>query len=122
MTTPSQVLESEGRSPSESSFELRHVIDGAGVDQLRLAFSRLVIAPRAIRVACDRVTGLDPVGVALLWLLCRNLEQSVGTRIRLAGLGEDLVQKLRSHPLRDYLSTGEEIFEDPFASQWESHR
>jgi len=122
MTIPSQMFESEGRSPSEPGFELRQIIDGAGVDRLRRAFDRLMVAPRAIRVACDRVTGLDPVGVALLWLLCRNVEQSVGTRIRLTGMAEDLGQKLRTHPLQEYLSTGEEIFEDPFATQRESHR
>ena len=105
-----------------ASFELRPVIDGAGVDRLRRALGRLVIAPRVFRVACDRVTALDPVGVSLLWLLCHNLEESVGTRIQLTGLEARLALKLRSHPLQDFLSTGEEIFSDPFAFALESGR
>lgn len=122
MTSLSPVFEGEGRSFSPPRFELRHAIDSAGVDRLRDDLGRLVVAPRSLRVPCDRVTGLDPVGVALLWLLCRNIEQTLGTRIRLTGMAEDLVLKLRSHPLQEFLSTGEEIFQDPFASQRESDR
>jgi hypothetical protein len=122
MTSLSPVFEGEGRTSSPTGFELRQAIDSAGVDQLRADLGRLVVGPGALRIRCDRVTALDPVGAALLWLLCRNIHQTIGTRIRLTGMAEDLVLKLRSHPLQEFLSTGEEIFEDPFASQRESDR
>lgn len=78
--------------------------------------------PRRSGVACDRVMVLDPVGAALLWLLCQRVQQSAGTRIQLTGLSEELTLKLRTHPLQDFVRTGEEIFEDPFASSQQSGR
>ena len=122
MTSLSPVFEGENRASSSPGFELRHAIDSAGVDRLRADLGRLIVGPGALRIRCDRVTTLDPVGAALLWLLCRNIHQTIGTRIRLTGMAEDLVLKLRSHPLQEFLSTGEEIFEDPFASQGQSDR
>lgn len=105
-----------------TTFELLHSIDGASVEGLRRHLNRQVVAPPSLHVACDRVTALDPVGAALLWMLCRNVEQSVGTRIRLTGMGQDLIQRLRSHPLQEFLVVGEELFSDPFGSRPPSQR
>ena len=105
-----------------TTFELCHSIDSASVDGLRRDLNGLVVAPPSLRIACDRVTALDPVGAALLWLLCQNVEQSVGTRIRLTGMGQELVQRLRSHPLQDFLAVGEDLFSDPFGSRPPSQR
>lgn len=105
-----------------TQFELTHAIDSASVDGLRRALHRLDAAPPSVRVACDRVMVLDPVGAALLWLLCQRVQQSAGTRIQLTGLSEELTLKLRTHPLQDFVRTGEEIFEDPFASSQQSGR
>ena len=105
-----------------TSFALHHSIDSASVEELRRDLRRLTVAPETLPIACDQVAALDPVGAALLWLLCRNVEESVGTRIRLTGLGEQLTQKLRSHPLQDFLAVGEELFADPFGSRPPSQR
>lgn len=105
-----------------TTLKLQHAIDSDSVESLRRDFNGLMVAPQSVRVDCDRVMNLDPVGAALLWLLCQNVQQSLGTRVRLTGLNEELAQKLRSHPLQDFLTTGEEIFEDPFASPQQSTR
>lgn len=109
-------------SPVDDGFALEDLLDNSRVEGLRREVARLVVAPRFLRIACDRITGIDPVGAALLWLFCRNLETSAGTRIRLTGLRDDLVHKLHSHPLREFLALGEELFSDPFGSRPPSER
>lgn len=103
-------------------FQFRHAIDAAGVDRLRQYHSTFLVAPRVLPVECETVRVLDPVGVALLWLLCQELDESVGTRVVLIGLDQDLRQKIRSHPLHESLATSDELFNDPFGSSLPSQR
>ena len=105
-----------------AEFELPGAIDGAAVEALRRDVRTLAVAPQHLRVSCDRVGSIDPVGAALLWLLCHNLEDSAGTRIRLDGLRVDLIHRLNSHPLRQFVAVDEELFSDPFGSRPPSAR
>ncbi|MGE3527162.1 MAG: hypothetical protein AB7I33_14680, partial [Gemmatimonadales bacterium] len=72
-------------------------------------------APRWILIDCVDVRDLQPVGAALLWLLCREIEQACGSRLFLLDLPPAMERRLRNHPLRDYLAGEESLFLDPFA-------
>jgi hypothetical protein len=97
-------------------------VDAIAVDALRSHLRGITVAPRRLELACDRVLVIDPVGAALLWLLCTELERSVGTRTSLLHLPLALSQKLRSHPLQHYIAYGDDLFQDPFHSPLPSNR
>jgi hypothetical protein len=103
-------------------FQLGDWIDAAAVDGLRDHLRGITIAPRRLNLACASVQGIDPVGAALLWLLCTELERSVGTHITLIHLHPSISQKLRSHPLHHYVAYGDDMFQDPFHSPSPSNR
>lgn len=104
------------------ALELGQAVDAAAVDELRSHIRRITIAPRRLDLDCATVQTIDPVGAALLWLLCTELERSVGTCIRLVHLPVQVAQKLRSHPLSHYVAYGDELFQDPFYSPLPSNR
>lgn len=106
----------------ESWFQFRDVIDAAGIRRLRQALAGFMVAPRVFRLDCHEVRSIEPVGAALLWQLCHELDQTIGTRLRLVGVNQLLAQKLRTHPLLGYFAIGEEIFADPFESPEHSRR
>jgi hypothetical protein len=95
-------------------FPLGSVIDAAAVEELREHLRGIPIAPRRLNLACGSIQSIDPVGAALLWLLCADMERTVGTHVRLVHLPLPVTQKLRSHPLSHYLVFGDEMFQDPF--------
>ncbi len=65
---------------------------------------------------------IDPVGAALLWLLCRDAEVRERLTIEIIALPGDLLVQLRSHPLQRFVATDEEIFQDPFRGLPDSTR
>jgi hypothetical protein len=97
-------------------------IDATAVNTLRHHLRGITIAPRRLDLDCHSVRAIDPVGAALLWLLCKDLERRVGTYTRLVHLALRVAQKLRSHPLSEYVVYGDELFQDPFASPTPSNR
>ena len=103
-------------------FKLGDWINAASVDELRSHIRGITIAPRRLNLACGTVQGIDPVGAALLWLLCKELERSVGTHVRLVHLALPVAQKLRGHPLSLYVVYGDEMFQDSFPSPTPSNR
>ncbi len=98
------------------------VIDGQSLEGLRGHLRKIPIAPRRLSIDCGPVRSVDPVGAALLWLLCLETERSTGMRINLIDLPRVLVQRLRHHPLLEYVGGGDDIFADPFASNQPSAR
>jgi anti-anti-sigma regulatory factor len=122
MTMSSSAAELSVSFVSPQTFELRRALDAGSVDHIRQHVKRSVIAPPLLRLDCRQVQVVEPVGAALLWLFCREMQRDFGTQVRLTGLSQFLAQKLRSHPLHDYFRTGEEIFEDPFGTPLPSQR
>jgi hypothetical protein len=124
MTTslnPAPVMVGLRREPP-LEMELGHVIDAGAVDDLRAHLRRITIAPHRLNLTCGTVQAIDPVGAALLWLLCTDLERTVGTHVTLIHLPTPVAQKLRSHPLLSYVAYGDELFQDPFHSPLPSNR
>jgi anti-anti-sigma regulatory factor len=104
------------------SLELRYAIDAAGVDDLRRQIRQIGVAPRRLCIECGSVGSIDPVGAALLWLLCIDTERNVGTRMILSDIPAALVARLRTHPLLSFIASGEELFMDPFRATSDSQR
>lgn len=102
--------------------ELGQSIDGPSLQDLRQHLRRITVAPRRLSLDCGPVRIIDPVGAALLWLLCVETERTTGTRISLMDLSPSVAQRLRSHPLLEYQAGGEELFQDPFVSPRPSER
>jgi ABC-type transporter Mla MlaB component len=65
---------------------------------------------------------IDPVGAALLWLLCRDVQVRQHLEIEISGVSPELLVQLRSHPLQRFIATEEEIFRDPFRGMIDSTR
>lgn len=112
----------ESWTDSTTLLEMGQTIDGASLHELRRHLRRIPLAPRRLNIDCGSVRHIDPVGAALLWLLCVETERTTGTRISLIGLAPAVVQRLRSHPLLEYVSGSEELFQDPFNSPRPSQR
>lgn len=94
---------------------LTGMLDGAAATAVRRRLRAIPLAPPFLILECAGVTGLDPVGVALTWLLLQETEDQCGTRIELRHLDPALAQQLRGHPLRDHLGAEDAVFENPFA-------
>lgn len=100
----------------------RGPISAGGVESLRQSLQRVPLAPRVLHIDCSPVTGVDPVGAALFWLLCAETEQGLGTRVELLGLPEDVAHMLRLHPLLEYRAGDDTMFQDPFDAGRDSAR
>ena len=105
-----------------SQYALDHVVDAASVEGLRTHIRSIALPPRRLDLECGAVHAVDPVGAALLWLLCTELERRGGTHMRLVNLPVPVAQRLRSHPLSHYVVYGEEMFHDPFSTAVPSNR
>ena len=100
---------------------LRGALSSTAVERLRRQVCRVPVAPLRLVVDCSGIAAADPVGAALLWRYCADLEVSVGTRIQLCELAEGLRTVLRGHPLRDFIAGDEDLFLDLFGTD-ESRR
>ena len=56
-----------------SAYTLDHVVDAIAVEELRAHIRGMTTAPRRLDIDCGTVQAVDPVGAALLWLLCNEL-------------------------------------------------
>ena len=100
---------------------LEGVIDPASINRLRQTLLCLTVAPRII-LDCGSVTRVDPVGAALLWQFCGELEREFGSVVSLFNLPPSASYRLRSHPLIRYVTIGEELFQNPFEAPLPSNR
>jgi anti-anti-sigma regulatory factor len=104
------------------SLSLGTTLDPTTVSTLRQKLGLVMVAPRQLYLDCATVRSVDPVGAALLWQLCGELERSVGTKVTLVHLSTTASYRLRNHPLAKYVAQGEELFQDPFGSTLPSNR
>ena len=124
MTSPARAL----RDPSLAlpdltiSFVVGRVLDSASTSLLRARVQQATVAPSRVLMDCTAVQTVEPVGAVLLWRLALELEHSFGATLCLTHLSLPLINRLRGHPLRRYISAGEELFQDPFSSPQPSDR
>jgi anti-anti-sigma regulatory factor len=93
---------------------MRGPLDTTAVNHLFQSFAE---APdtRELVIDCTGVSSVDPVGTARLWLLARDLELA-GRALRLIGLPERFVRRLRLHPVLRFVEREDSVFTDPFVA------
>jgi ABC-type transporter Mla MlaB component len=99
---------------SRPEVQMRGPLDTIAVNYL---LDRIAQAPDAEHVVldCSRVSSVDPVGTARLWVLCRELELA-GRMLRIIGLPERFIRRLRLHPVLRFVEQDESVFADPFSA------
>jgi anti-anti-sigma regulatory factor len=95
-----------------SEVRLPERLDAGGVRAVREALGSRP-GPVVILDASG-VRAIEPVGALLLFRLCRELEASGQTRVRLESLAPALARRLRTHPLLTLRADVEALFHDPF--------
>lgn len=88
---------------------------------LRERLRSLPPAQRYVVIDCARVSEVEPVGAAMLWRLCIDLDTR-GVRVRVADLPTRFSWRLRKHPVLSFAGSEDELFQDPFAGAVESAR
>lgn len=93
---------------------VRGPLDTVAVNHL---LDRLAQSPDTERVVvdCSAVSSVDPVGTARLWVLARELELA-GRVLRIIGLPERFIRRLRLHPVLRFVEQDESVFADPFSA------
>ena len=93
---------------------MRGPLDTTAVNHL---LDRLASTPATEQpvVDCSQVSSVDPVGTARLWMLARELELA-GRMIRIIGLPERFIRRLRLHPVLRFVEQEESVFADPFSA------
>jgi hypothetical protein len=122
MTNSALCLDDSSWATASVMLGIGEAIDGSSLEDLRRHIRKIPIAPRRLSLDCGPVRSIEPVGAALLWLLCVETERSTGTRISLIDLPSRIIHRLRSHPLLEYVAGGDELFQDPFGSERPSDR
>ena len=91
---------------------VRGPLDTVAVNHL---LDRLAQSPDSDQVVvdCSGVSSVDPVGTARLWVLARELELA-GRVLRIIGLPERFIRRLRLHPVLRFVDQEESVFADPF--------
>ena len=109
MTNPENIS-----SSSRREMQMRGPLDTSAVTYL---LDRIAESPEAAQVLvdCSAVSSVDPVGTARLWVLARELEVS-GRVLRLIGLPERFIRRLRLHPVLRFVEQEESVFADPFSA------
>lgn len=97
-------------------------LDLNAVEHVRFMLGRLGGDTESVVLHCDGVSSVDPAAAACLWDLCREAEHRGTGRIRLDGLPPRFVNRLRLHPLRQYLASEDDPFSDPFERAAPSER
>lgn len=105
---------SPGTTPARPEVLVRGPLDTSAVNHL---LDRIAAAPDAAQlvVDCSQVSSVDPVGTARLWVLARELELA-GRVLRIIGLPERFIRRLRLHPLLRFVEQEESVFADPFSA------
>ncbi len=93
---------------------MRGPLDTNAVNHL---LDRIAQAPDApsVLIDCSGVSSVDPVGTARLWVLARELELA-GRVLRIIGLPERFIRRLRLHPVLRFVEQDESVFADPFSA------
>ncbi len=93
---------------------MRGPLDTTAVNHL---LDRIADSPDAAHLVldCSQVSSVDPVGTARLWMLARELELA-GRMIRIIGLPERFIRRLRLHPVLRFVEQEESVFADPFSA------
>ena len=93
---------------------MRGPLDTSAVNHL---LDRIAQAPAADQVVldCSQVSSVDPVGTARLWMLARELEHA-GRALRIIGLPERFIRRLRRHPVLRFVEQEDSVFTDPFVA------
>ena len=109
MTNPANATTS-----SRPAVLMRGPLDTSAVNHL---LDRIARAPDADQVVldCSGVSSVDPVGTARLWVLARDLELA-GRMLRIIGLPERFIRRLRLHPVLRFVEQEESVFTDPFGA------
>jgi len=109
MTNPENIPPS-----SRPEVQMRGPLDTTAVNHL---LDRIARTPDAAQVVidCSLVSSVDPVGTARLWVLARELELA-GRMLRIIGLPERFIRRLRLHPVLRFVEQEETVFSDPFSA------
>ena len=109
MTNPENIAPS-----SRPEVQLRGPLDTSAVNHL---LDRIAEAPDAgeVLLDCSLVSSVDPVGTARLWVLARELELA-GRMLRIIGLPERFIRRLRLHPVLRFVEQEDSVFTDPFGA------
>ena len=93
---------------------MRGPLDTTAINHL---LDRIARTPDAAQVVidCSLVSSVDPVGTARLWVLARELELT-GRMLRIIGLPERFIRRLRLHPVLRFVEQEETVFADPFSA------
>jgi len=93
---------------------MRGPLDTTAVNHL---LDRIAATPDASQLVidCSQVSSVDPVGTARLWVLARELELA-GRMLRIIGLPERFIRRLRLHPVLRFVEQDESVFTDPFGA------
>jgi ABC-type transporter Mla MlaB component len=97
-------------------------LDLSAVEHVRLMLGRLGADTTHVILRCEAVSAVDPAAAACLWSLCRDGERRGTGRIQLEGLPSRFINRLRLHPLLDYVLAEDELFGDPFGQAAPSAR
>jgi ABC-type transporter Mla MlaB component len=107
MTTPATTP-----SSTDIAMTLRGPLDSTAVNHLLDHIAQLP-DQRQLLIDCTAVSSVDPVGTARLWALARELELA-GRMLRVIGMPERFVRRLRLHPILRFLEQEDMVFTDPF--------
>ena len=94
---------------------MRGPLDTTAVNHLLDRIARTPDASQVIVIDCTLVSSVDPVGTARLWVLARELELA-GRILRIIGLPERFIRRLRLHPVLRFVEQDESVFTDPFGA------
>jgi len=94
---------------------MRGPLDTTAVNHLLDRIARTPDASQVVVIDCSLVSSVDPVGTARLWALARELELA-GRMLRIIGLPERFIRRLRLHPVLRFVEQDESVFTDPFGA------
>ncbi len=114
MTFPCMTNSSNSETRARPEVQMRGPLDTTAVNHL---LDRIAATPDAsqLLIDCSQVSSVDPVGTARLWVLARELELA-GRMLRIIGLPERFIRRLRLHPVLRFVEQEESVFTDPFGA------
>lgn len=113
---PEPATSSVPRPPAPTPFPLRLAgpLDLSAVEHVRLMLGRIRADTSYVILRCEAISQVDPAAAVCLWSLCRDGERRGTGRIRLEGLPSRFINRLRLHPLLDFVLAEDDLFGDPF--------
>ena len=114
MSEPASLAVARRRSPDVFPLRLAGPLDIGAVDHVRNVLDSVARDATHVVLHCERVSAVEPAAAACLWDLCRGTERGGRRQVRIQGLPDRFLRRLRLHPLIGYVIGEDEIFEDPF--------